>query len=243
MRLPAVPGSHIHSLPDTRVGLCDHLSYQAGEVKESADDLRDRPATASAAPACRGRGAVGGCGYRAVLSTAARQRPTPYGDEIEPRAGGQPAGPVDGVAAKQLDGIAPHKDTQVVLGLGQEAVRIDQLEAAVVLEGVQLVHVAVDQHSPLVAMRLSPPGAQARAWSTVFSEHGRSSSSHDVTMKSASHRALSAPVGSPQSGAGRHMRSAVAQRISRRRASGSPSSYMGRPSRSMSKAPWSGSCR
>ena len=39
--------------------------------------------------------------------------------------------------------------------------------------------------------------AQARAWSTVFSEHGRSSSSHDVTMKSASHRALVAPRGQP----------------------------------------------
>jgi hypothetical protein len=71
--------------------------------------------------------------------------PLPYGGEIEPRAGGQPAGPAGGVAAKQLDGIAPHEDTQVVLGLGQEAVRIDQPEAAVVLEGVQLVHVAVDQ--------------------------------------------------------------------------------------------------
>ena len=65
----------------------------------------------------------------------------------------------NGVAAKQLDGIAPHEDSQVVLGFGQEAVRIDQLEAAVVLESVQLVHVAVDQHGPLVAVRLPPPAS------------------------------------------------------------------------------------
>ncbi|HUB42411.1 MAG TPA: hypothetical protein VMA72_26460 [Streptosporangiaceae bacterium] len=62
--------------------------------------------------------------------------PLPCGDEIEPRAVGQPADPVDGVTAKQFDGIAWHEDSQLVLGLGQETVRIDQLEAAVVLEGI-----------------------------------------------------------------------------------------------------------
>ena len=84
--------------------------------------------------------------------------PLPYGGEIEPCAGGRPS-PVDGVAAEQVDGVAPHEDAQVVLGLGQKAVRVDQFEAAVVLEGVQLVHVAVDQHGPLVAVRLLPPAS------------------------------------------------------------------------------------
>ena len=56
--------------------------------------------------------------------------------------------------------------------------------------------------------------AQASAWSTARSEHGRSSSSQVATMKSASQRAFSAPVGRPQPGAGRHTRTAVEQRIS-----------------------------
>jgi hypothetical protein len=129
-----------------------------------------------------------------------------------PRPGSQPAGAAGRVAGQQLYRVTPHEDPQVIPGLGQQASGIGQPEAVPALQGVQLVHVAVHQYRPLVAVRLF---AQASAWSTAFSVQGRPSCSHDVTMKSASHRAWPAPVGSAQSGAGRQMRATVAQRIPR----------------------------
>jgi hypothetical protein len=70
----------------------------------------------------------------------------------------------------------------------RETVRIDQLEAAITLQGVQLVHVAVDQYGLLVGCARSRFPAETRAWSTTSLEQGWSSSSHNLAAKSASHR-------------------------------------------------------
>ena len=84
----------------------------------------------------------------------------PCGHGIETRPGGQPTGPLEGVTSEHLDRVSTHQDTQVVLGLRKETVRIDQLKAAIALKRVQLVHVAVDQYGFLVAVRSLPPSGR-----------------------------------------------------------------------------------
>jgi hypothetical protein len=70
--------------------------------------------------------------------------------------------PVKRVASQQLDWVSTHEHAQVVFGLGKQTVRIDELEALVALEGIQLVHVAVHQHGLLVEMRPFPPAGTGK---------------------------------------------------------------------------------
>ena len=53
--------------------------------------------------------------------------------------------------------VLAHDDAEVVLGLGEQAVGVDQLEAVGCFERVPLVDVAVHENGPLVPVRLASP--------------------------------------------------------------------------------------
>jgi hypothetical protein len=57
------------------------------------------------------------------------------------------------VTPRELHGVLAHDDAHVVvLGLGEQTVRVDELEAVSPFQGVPLVHVAVHQHGAIVVM-------------------------------------------------------------------------------------------
>jgi hypothetical protein len=57
------------------------------------------------------------------------------------------------VTPQELHGVLAHDDPHVVvLGLGEQTVRVDELEAVSPFQGVPLVHVAVHQHGAIVVM-------------------------------------------------------------------------------------------
>ena len=66
----------------------------------------------------------------------------------------QAAGALVGIAAEELDWVFAHDDAQVVLGLGEHPVGVDQLEPGSRLERVPLVDVTVHEHGTLVVMRV-----------------------------------------------------------------------------------------
>jgi hypothetical protein len=61
-------------------------------------------------------------------------------------------GPLPRVTGDQLARIPPHEDAEVVLGFGEQAVGVDQLEAVLALQGVELVEIPVDQDGRFVAV-------------------------------------------------------------------------------------------
>jgi hypothetical protein len=62
----------------------------------------------------------------------------------------------------ELNRITAHQDPKIALGLGQQSVWIDQLELRSRLQCVHPVHVAVDQHGPLVVMSHLPPASTGK---------------------------------------------------------------------------------
>lgn len=74
-----------------------------------------------------------------------------------------PTASVPGYAHPELYRIFPHDHPEVVLGLAEQAVGIDEREAAGGrLEHVPLVHVSVHQHRPLVVVSSDPPCSAAQ---------------------------------------------------------------------------------
>ena len=67
------------------------------------------------------------------------------------------------VALQELERVFAHEDAHVVLGLGEQAVRVDQPEAVGGLQHVPLVHVAMDQDGPFIVMGIDAQrGARQR---------------------------------------------------------------------------------
>src|SRR5262245_57928865 len=56
------------------------------------------------------------------------------------------------VPVEELKRVLAHEDPHVVLRLRQQAVRVDQLEAASCLERVPLVHVSMHEHGTVVVV-------------------------------------------------------------------------------------------
>ena len=97
--------------------------------------------------------------------------------------------------------VLPHDDAEVVLGLGEQPVRVDELEAVGRLERVPLVDVAVHEHGPLVSVGLAAAALRTRVRGRPRHDcRGRSSSSHIAVMNRPSLRAFSSPVGQPRVG-------------------------------------------
>jgi hypothetical protein len=53
-----------------------------------------------------------------------------------------------GVGGRRFVGVLPKDHTEVVLGLGDQTVGVDELERVTCLERIPLLHVAVDEHCP-----------------------------------------------------------------------------------------------
>ena len=62
------------------------------------------------------------------------------------------------VTPQELHRVLTHEDAHVVLGLGEQSVRVDELEAVSRRQGIPLVHVAVHQHGTFVVMRVDAAG-------------------------------------------------------------------------------------
>src|SRR5262245_19113212 len=84
--------------------------------------------------------------------------PLPNRGRIKARATGERSSTLTRVGVfEQFDRIAPHQHTEVVLGFGNDAVGIDELELRIGLKRVQLVYVTVHQHGPHLVVRQLPP--------------------------------------------------------------------------------------
>lgn len=83
--------------------------------------------------------------------------PFPDRDCVEPRSIREKPSPLERVAAEQSDRVFAHQHTEVVLGLGEQAIGVDELEAILGLEGVPFVDIAVDEDSPLVIVGGNTP--------------------------------------------------------------------------------------
>ncbi len=78
--------------------------------------------------------------------------PLPDRGFMASRASGQPARSGTWVAGQQVDGILAHDHPEVILGLGEKTVGIDQFEADRRGERVPFVDVTVNEHRAVIVM-------------------------------------------------------------------------------------------
>lgn len=79
--------------------------------------------------------------------------PLPHGSCVEIAAARERASPFEGVTVHEFFGILTHHDAQIVFGLGEQSVGINEFESARGFQGIPLVNVAVHQNSSLGSMR------------------------------------------------------------------------------------------
>jgi hypothetical protein len=78
--------------------------------------------------------------------------PFPDGSGIEAGSCCKPAGAFVRIGLAELERVLAHDDPQVVFGLGEQAVRVDELESVRRFQRIPLVDVTVDEDGPFVAM-------------------------------------------------------------------------------------------
>ena len=166
-------------------------------------------------PASSRRRVADRSGRTSARSTLVRPRPTPRSPSRRGRSAAPSNAPVSNgsLAASSSSGSSRQHDAEVVLGLGEQAVGVDQLEPVAGLQRVPLVHVTVDEHRSLVVVGVE---ATLRAGDRVI-DHGLRARvieglprRGDVVDQPGGLRRH--PMGRPQSGAGRQMRCAASHK-------------------------------
>ena len=160
---------------------------------------------------------------------------------VETRSLRQPGRALAQVAFER---VLAHDDAEVVLGLGEQPVRVDQLEAVGRFERVPLVDVAVHEDGPVVPVRLPPPlcalecvvdRGTAAGPAELVPHRGDESTEAARLLLTGRQAPNRAPAATPAAPRRRGSRAWLS--------SGSPSSDSDRPSRSSRSAPRSRSSR